>query len=241
MTIIKLYKPIGKTPLELINEYKKKHNIKKISYAGRLDPMAEGEMLILTNDSCLKQNFYHNLGKTYRFELLVGLSTDTYDILGLVNDIYSKDISNEKKIELNSIIQNYIGKHMQKYPPYSSVRVKGNPLWYYAKNNKLNEITIPEKEINIYRMKILTNYSINTNELLQKIFNNINKINNEYDFRQDLIKNNWKKIINKNYYVLELETDVSSGTYIRQICNDIGIKLKIPCLALSINRLNILV
>ena len=50
MPVLRLYKSIGRTPLEVINEYKDKNKttIEKISYAGRLDPMAEGQLLVLT-------------------------------------------------------------------------------------------------------------------------------------------------------------------------------------------------
>ena len=40
--VVLVYKPVGWTPLEVINEMKKRNNIlkdEKIGYAGRLDPM----------------------------------------------------------------------------------------------------------------------------------------------------------------------------------------------------------
>ena len=97
--IIPIYKPIGKTPLEVIEEYKQNNkNIKKCSYAGRLDPMASGLLILLANESCLKQNDFHNLSKIYEFKIVVGISTDTYDLLGLVNKHNVK-----KKYEIKSL------------------------------------------------------------------------------------------------------------------------------------------
>ena len=124
MPILKIHKYIGETPLEAI----RKLNIPgKISYAGRLDPMAEGQLLVLTGDDCQHQNDYHNLDKRYRFELLLGLTTDSYDTLGLV-----KNIPNPDSNHISKRILDYCGKRSQSYPPFSSVRVKGKPLWYYA-------------------------------------------------------------------------------------------------------------
>ena len=52
---IKIYKPIGMTPVELIRNYKKENHIKeRVSFAGRLDPMAHGEMVLLVGDECKK-------------------------------------------------------------------------------------------------------------------------------------------------------------------------------------------
>ena len=155
--IIPIYKPIGKTPLEIVEDYKKNNkNIKKCSYAGRLDPMASGLMIILANESCLKQNDFHNLSKIYEFKIVLGISTDTYDLLGLVNTHNIKENYNIKSI-ITNIINNFTGKFMQKYPEDSSIRVKGKPLWYYAKNNVLEKIEIPEKEIKIEKLECLNN------------------------------------------------------------------------------------
>ena len=83
--IIQYNKSIGKTPFEIIEELKKeteieneteKNKIKfknkkvKYSYAGRLDPMASGLMIILTNEHCLQQNNFHNLSKYMNLKLL---------------------------------------------------------------------------------------------------------------------------------------------------------------------------
>lgn len=48
--IIPVYKKIGETPYQLVQKFRKKENISeelKIAYAGRLDPMAEGVILLV--------------------------------------------------------------------------------------------------------------------------------------------------------------------------------------------------
>ena len=50
---IKLYKEKGETPLERLDRFREEnpeYGEVKLSYAGRLDPMAEGVMLILIGD-----------------------------------------------------------------------------------------------------------------------------------------------------------------------------------------------
>ena len=80
-------KPYGQTPNELIKELKKKHNLKKMSFIGRLDPMASGVMLLLKNEQCKKQNEILKLMKRddyfkgYRFKLILGIETLSYDVL----------------------------------------------------------------------------------------------------------------------------------------------------------------
>ena len=87
MSVIPCIKYIGQTPLDVVealretNKWDKKDV--KLSYAGRLDPMAHGLMIVLKDEECANQHKWHNMNKTYEFKLLIGLSTDTYDILGV--------------------------------------------------------------------------------------------------------------------------------------------------------------
>lgn len=81
-----LYKKVGQTPLHVLEAYKNEHpelaNV-PMAYAGRLDPMAEGKLLVLQGDECKVQEKYHSLDKEYEFEVLFGVSSDTADVLGL--------------------------------------------------------------------------------------------------------------------------------------------------------------
>jgi tRNA pseudouridine(55) synthase len=236
--IILANKPTGWTPLEVIQYLKKNETFKnsKLSYAGRLDPMARGIMIILKDDECKKQNLYHNFNKTYNFKLLLGISTDTYDILGKITEC--KHYTHISKSKLNKLLETFKGDFIQFYPPYSSVRVNGNPLWYYAKNNLLETVTIPSKKIIIHNLNFLDDYSTDKKTLLDIINNSIKLISksNSDKFRQNEILPLWRTIKNQHYQIIELTADVSCGTYIRSLCHLLGEKLNIPAIALDIFR-----
>ena len=54
-------KQIGETPLEVAENYRKEAELAadvSIAYAGRLDPMASGKVLLLLGDECKKQKDY---------------------------------------------------------------------------------------------------------------------------------------------------------------------------------------
>ncbi len=54
-THIIVYKPAGITMNQLILDYKETNKeISKVCFAGRLDPMARGQCLLLFNDECKK-------------------------------------------------------------------------------------------------------------------------------------------------------------------------------------------
>ena len=230
---IKIIKPIGITPLELIEKYKKENNInKKVSFAGRLDPMAYGLMVLLEGDECKKQDLYCGKDKIYEFNIIYGFETDSLDILGISKKIDKKGIDYKK----------LIGKIVQPFPVYSSKTLKidgiNKPLWWWEKNGKLDKSMIPKKEVEIYEIDKLEENYYNNEEINIIINNRLSKLSdkNKKKFRYDEISREWKDNLEekKIYKVNKFRTKVSSGTYIRGICEDMG------GVAFDINRIDII-
>lgn len=234
MGLLYIYKPIGKTPLEVLESVKS--NYKRISYAGRLDPMAHGTLLLLTDEDCNNQSKFNNLKKIYRFKLLLGIETDTNDMLGLV-------VSNKTDIDLLSLrekIHSLQGEHVLPYPVFSSKRYNGKPLWYYGKHNKTHEIKeFPSQKIVVNSIKILSGYEIETADLLKYVKTKINILDKKHDFRQEPVLNSWGEINNMTYKIIEIEADVGSGTYIRGLSRHLSSSLNISTLCLDIYRTGI--
>ena len=65
--VLLLKKKVGETPLEIISEFKKnnlEYQNQKLGYAGRLDPMAEGLLLVLIGEECKKRKEYEKHSNT---------------------------------------------------------------------------------------------------------------------------------------------------------------------------------
>ena len=59
--LIIAYKNMGETPLECLERMRKEHRISDdipMTYAGRLDPMAEGLMVVLVGEECKNKEKY---------------------------------------------------------------------------------------------------------------------------------------------------------------------------------------
>lgn len=237
--VLNLYKPVGIAPLQLINSFKEKHpeyRDVKLGYAGRLDPMAEGVLLVLAGDENRKRKHYEAMEKTYAFDCLFGVTTDTFDMLGLITDTtrVSKEII---KKDLPSILDKIGQQTTQQYPAYSSRTVNGKPLFYWARNTSLDEIIIPSHPIAISELRLIKIQTISFNKLRKYVFENIEQVKG--DFRQKEILKDWEQILkdNKtNFVVASCFTRCSSGTYVRSICEEIGRQLNVCALALKIKR-----
>lgn len=252
--VIVLNKKEGETPLEALENFRLKNKEYKnvpMTYAGRLDPMASGVLVILSGEETKNKERYLNLDKEYEFEVLFGFSTDTYDILGKVISQNSQrpglweriDKKNLEK-EINSNIKSFLGESIQKYPMYSSRTIKGKPLFTYARSGET--VDIPERKIYIKNIKLNKIRKISSKKLLQNIERRIKKVKG--DFRQDEILKIWRRTLPQVYkgpvfvkrgeffYVASFEINCSSGTYVRVISDSLGKFLKIPALAFSIRR-----
>jgi len=239
--MICLWKPVGKTPLEAVEILKSKNTKYKnetISYAGRLDPMAEGVLVLLIGEENKNRNKYLSLDKEYEAEFILGISTDSHDSLGLIN---GKEFKVFHKKIVADLLESFLGKQNQLYPPYSSKTVNGKPLYWWVRKNKLNEIIIPSHEIDIYSIKLIDIENISVSELIDEIINKIKKVKG--DFRQKEIINSWNEFTKENKDLIltkiKIKVSCSSGTYIRVIANDLGKKLGVGAFAFSIKRIRV--
>jgi tRNA pseudouridine55 synthase len=240
--IILLNKKEGETPLETLEGFRFKNKIYKdikMTYAGRLDPMASGLLIVLAGEETKNKEKYLSLDKEYEFEILFGFATDTYDVLGKI--ISAKKYNSDKKIiekEIKNNLKSFIGKFTQKYPIYSSKTVNGKQLFQYARSGE--DVEIPKREVNVKSLKFIKLRSISSNKLLSNIEKRIKKVNG--DFRQKEILKLWDKYlrtITMKYVVVSFKIKCSSGTYVRGIADSLGEQINIPALAYSIKRTKI--
>lgn len=238
--IVAINKPYGLTPLQAINIFKSKfpaYKDEKISYAGRLDPMASGLLILLVGDKNKNRNEFESLEKTYEFELLLGITTDTYDALGLITAISPLQPNTVKQCA--QLLPSFIGSHEQTYPPFSSMTVSGKPLYYWAREGKLDDIKIPTKTITIKSLETTSTSLIKSPDLVTNVVNAIKQVNG--DFRQDEIIKRWETLLKKDqsFPIITCRTTVSSGTYIRSLAHEIGQQLNCGAIALSITRTHV--
>ncbi len=240
MNILAIYKKTGETPKKALDRLRVEEPELKdetLSYAGRLDPLACGVMLVLVGEENKNREKYLDLDKEYVFEILFGVGTDTYDPLGLITK-YSNQLPSDKQIE--SFVENLPGKRRQKYPPYSSKTVEGKPLFQWMREGKTPKI--PEREIEIYEAKTENIYSIKKEDLFSKIQNKVFSVKG--DFRQKDILECWKSYFSREnlpeiYIIAKIRISASSGTYIRAIANEVGEFFGSGAIALDIERVKV--
>lgn len=252
--IFNLYKNRGETPLECIERFRRiKPELKKVSmtYLGRLDPLAEGVLLVGTGEHAEqkeRENFF-GLDKEYEFSAIFGFATDTFDVMGKIThpnpslNVREGQDQNQSEFEMDLIklCKIYEGERGQKYPKYSSKMIAhGFP------SPEQGEGGVGLKTITIYNLQFKKLETISNKELFSRILLDISRVKG--DFRQAEILELWKDRLLGDGLALSSEAltklevgffsaHVSSGTYIRGIVNDLGVSLGIGATTLSIKRI----
>ncbi len=243
--MLKVYKKVGQTPLDVIDEIRRdnpKLRDEIMSYAGRLDPMAEGEMLILIGEEENKnRQKYLGFDKEYEADILLGFATDTHDMLGLVIDHKDSAVTVAQQKKIKTVLTGFLKKKTQVYPEFSSKTVQGRPLFEWKKSGQIDQITLPKRKIAIKKVKLIALESISADDLLGYIKSSVLLVRG--DFRQGEILSEWERLLNnlkeQTFLIARVQFHVSSGTYIRGLAHELGTKLKIPACLYKLKRTRI--
>ncbi|MEI8061694.1 MAG: hypothetical protein WCG97_00150 [bacterium] len=245
---ILLYKKLGETPLEAINRLRLERpdlEKAKLSYAGRLDPMAEGLLLVLSGEECSGEQRPHflDLKKEYEVEILFGVTTDSYDILGLPQDFrinIEKLNVDSVKSQAEKVFKSFIGlEHGLTYPPFSSKTINGKPLFQIALDGKLDTVELPKISGSIDEIEVLGHRNVMTTALLEHVQRVISLVRG--DFRQQQILGLWTSLLqnlpsSECWPILKIKVVCQSGVYMRSLAKELGDRLGIGALAFSIKR-----
>ena len=247
---VTLLKNVGETPLEVLERFKAGHREYEsvpLSYAGRLDPMASGKLLVLIGEECKKQKKYVGLDKCYDIEVLLDVGSDTGDILGLVKSSTQTRVPD--RTQVRRILRAEKGTHTIPYPVFSSKTVGGKPLFLYALEGTLDSIHVPTHDETIYDIRLRDIRSASHTELRRRIDSLLALAPTSTapskalgaDFRIEAVRTSWKEVFElpRTYTILRLTVSCGSGTYMRSLAGRIGDALGTKALALSIHRTRI--
>lgn len=225
-----LEKTIGETPLSCVEAYRAKHSELTgvpMAYAGRLDPMASGKLLVLLGEECKVQEKYHGLDKEYEFSVLFGIGSDTHDVLGRLSPCAqaatamtsssgalkaARPSFTPSESAIAVAAKELVGQIELPYPHFSAKTVQNKPLHMWTLEGRLNEIEIPTNRTTIYELE-LTEIEIKTREQVaseaRSKIDTIPPVTEERktlgnDFRRVDVRKDWAEISSGNFGTIPL-------------------------------------
>ena len=249
-----LDKAVGQTPLQSAELWRASqpsiYATVPLSYAGRLDPMASGKLLVLIGDECKQQERYHGLDKCYEFSVLLGVSSDTGDVLGRLQ--IESTVPTVTAADLRSAARTLTGNITLPYPHFSAKTVKGKPLHVWTLEGRLDEIEIPQQSSTVYSLTLQNVRTLTRTEIYSEVTNKIETITPVTDaskalgndFRRVDVRSDWKQFMETatatdRFTIVTFACVASSGTYMRSLAEEIGKLVGSKALAYHIHRTHI--
>ena len=145
-----LDKPTGMTSAQCVYKLRSVLGMKKIGHCGTLDPLATGLLPISIGEGTKFSNYLTDKDKLYEVVIKFGLETDTGDITG---KIVSKSQKSYSLSSLETEVKKIEGFQDQLPPMYSALKVKGKPLYYWARRGVF--LSRKERKINVSEVTLI--------------------------------------------------------------------------------------
>ena len=202
-------------------------------YAGRLDPMAEGVLLVLTGADRFALPVHLTHTKEYVATFLFGVESDTYDALGRLAP--ASPIA-PKPDRCADAVASLPGTHSLPMPVWSAYRVKGRPLHTWARLGRLAEIVVPMRDMTVLDSAFHATEDVHVPTIIADIHARISSVNG--DFRQAEAVADWelRAQMDPPAVLVHATLTVTSGTYIRALAQAMGARLGCGALLLSLRR-----
>ena len=143
--ILPVFKERGLTSHDVVFKLRKILKMKKIGHTGTLDPEVDGVLPICLGNATRVSDYVMEMGKTYKAEVTLGVSTTTEDQTGDTLEVKGIDKDDVTERDIDQTLEKFLGVIEQIPPMYSSVKVKGKKLYEYARNNE--EVERPVRHV----------------------------------------------------------------------------------------------
>src|SRR2546430_6278989 len=145
-------KTTGMTSHDVVAKVRKLLHQKRVGHAGTLDPAASGVLPICVGQATRVAEYLSESGKAYQAEITFGIVTDTYDSEGAI--IRTTDTTGLTQNQIEAELAHFLGPQMQMPPPYSAIKIQGQPA--YKRSRAGEAIELDPRPIEIFQLQLLT-------------------------------------------------------------------------------------
>jgi tRNA pseudouridine55 synthase len=158
--LVLIDKPAGCTSHDVVNQWRKLANTKRVGHLGTLDPMATGLLALITGTATRLAQFLDHEDKTYVAEITFGLISDTFDADG---QITKTNVSRPSDATVISALNRFRGRFLQTPPPVSAKKIAGVPAYKLARKNLTVNLQPVEVEVKCLEVQ---NFSLDKMEIV---------------------------------------------------------------------------
>ena len=188
-------KPAGWTSHDVVARARRLCGTRRVGHAGTLDPMATGVLVLGVDRGTKLLTFLVGCDKSYAATIRLGMSTLTDDAEGEVTQALGVDDLDRLRAGLPTAVADLTGDIEQVPSSVSAIKVKG--VRSYTRVRQGDAVELPPRPVTVRRFDVLSVRPGSASEVGRAI-----------------------EVVD-----VDVEVDVSSGTYVRALARDLGAAL----------------
>ena len=130
-------KPVGITSTAVVNKVRWAFDARKAGHAGTLDPAATGLLAVALGEATKTVPFVTDALKCYRFEVALGVATNTDDAEG---EVIARSAKRPETDAIEAALAQFRGEIQQVPPQFSAVKVDGVRAYALARDGEDMEL-----------------------------------------------------------------------------------------------------
>ncbi len=148
--VLLVNKPPDITSYKVVEKIKRHFSLEKVGHGGTLDPFATGLLVILIGKATRISRFFIEDDKSYEGTMVLGQTTDTYDVKGKTIKSISAEHVSAKAIEDAAKI--FVGEISQTPPIFSAIKVNGRKAYELARKGQ--DARLKPRNVRVYEFII---------------------------------------------------------------------------------------
>ncbi len=150
--VLVINKPPGWTSHDVVAKIRNLTRIRKVGHTGTLDPFATGVLPLSMGRATRLTSYFLSSDKVYRGIIRFGFATTTFDLDGEACGEDTRPVLDRTKLE--ELFAKWVGNVRQTLPAFSAKKVRGRPMYAYARRGvDLGEST---KEVTINSLNLIS-------------------------------------------------------------------------------------
>lgn len=152
-------KPTGPTSHDIVAYVRRTLGKRRVGHLGTLDPMATGVLPLVVGRATRLASLLSVGAKVYEASMLIGVTTDTYDVTGNITADARNGHSGELERQASHetvlrATEKFVGNFMQTPPPFSAKKINGVRAYRLAR--KKQPIQPPTVEVKVHSLELLS-------------------------------------------------------------------------------------
>lgn len=145
-------KPSGPTSFDVVAQVRRRFGTKAVGHAGTLDPLASGVLVVMLGEATKLSEYLTAASKSYRAELTLGRSTDTFDCLGTTTASRPRSECELSRDRIEHALDIERRRSLQVPPAFSAIKQDGETA--YKKARRGETVVLPPRPVSVEHLEV---------------------------------------------------------------------------------------